>query len=166
MAAFRRIRRILVPTDLSDAARAAYPAAVEQARRGPAEVILLHVMEWYPYVTLEGGVIPLQPPEYEKDIRDRLAKEAGRLGGVDVRTKVRAGPAADGILREAECGKADLIVMSTHGRSGVARWILGSVAERVVRGASCPVLTVKPETPARTKKPAAAPVGKTTVVSI
>ncbi len=160
-------RRILVPTDLSDAARAAYPAAVEQARRGNAEVLLLHVMEWYPYVTLEGGVIPLQPPEYEKDIRDRLGKEAARFGdGVRVRTKVLSGPAADRILQEAERGKADLIVMSTHGRRGFARWILGSVAERVVRGAACPVLTVKPEAPARTKKPAAAPVGKTTVVSI
>jgi len=166
-----RIRRILVPTDLSAAARAAYPVAVEQARRGPSEVVLLHVMEWYPYVTLEGGIIPLQPPEYEADIRERVRSEAARLKGVRVRTEIRSGPAADGILREAKRGKADLIVMSTHGRRGFARWMLGSVAERVVRGATCPVLTVKPsaaaaKTPDRTGRRTMTPIGKTVVVSV
>jgi nucleotide-binding universal stress UspA family protein len=65
-----------------------------------------------------------------------------------VATTVLEGPVADALLDHAAASHADLIVMSTHGRSGMERWLLGSVAERVMRGAKMPVLLIRPDQPA------------------
>lgn len=140
-----RIRRILVPTDFSKASRAAYPLAAALARKWGAGLVLLNVVDVMPLITLEGGMVPVGLPDFEGQARARMRIETRRLEGARVRTRVVPGTPDVEIVREARKLKCDLVVMSTHGRRGFARWILGSVAERVLRRAACPVLVVKPK---------------------
>jgi nucleotide-binding universal stress UspA family protein len=137
--------RLLVTLDGSALGEKAVPHAVALARAFGATLDLLRV-------------VPLALPEGPSDAGavSALAQEAdeaaGYLGslrgelaaaGLDCRTSVRSGDVADEILRHAEEIEADLIVMSTHGRSGLGRWVYGSVADRVLRQAETPVLLVR-----------------------
>jgi universal stress protein A len=140
------ISRILVPTDFSADASAALDYAQALGRPFGASVCLLHVVE----NPLAAGVWSSDMYTAEiaglqinlvRDAAERL-QELVPAGAGWMTTEVRTGPAAREILAVAQERKADLIVMGTRGRTGLAHVLLGSVAERVVRMAPCPVLTL------------------------
>jgi nucleotide-binding universal stress UspA family protein len=144
------IKRILHPSDFSPASRAALRLAQELARALKGELILCHAYEPLPLAVGEAPVPPRILQEMmagaRRDARralDRLARAAGK-SRLRISTVLAEGPAARAIVRAAQKRRAQLIVMGTHGRTGVQRLLLGSVAERVVRTAPCPVLTVGP----------------------
>jgi nucleotide-binding universal stress UspA family protein len=142
------IRVILHPTDFSDRSADALRVARTLARDHGARLVLLHVAS--NEITAEGMVIiPTDPAVY----REALDEMRGRLGGPDlkfpVESAVREGDAAAEILRAAGEIPCDLIVMGTHGRRGLGRLLMGSVAEAVLRRALCPVLTIRAALPGR-----------------
>jgi nucleotide-binding universal stress UspA family protein len=150
-------RSILAPLDGSEVAEQALPLATAVAKAAGAELALVQSVFWvqmagggYPYG--DGPVIQADEmlEQAEAGARAYLGEVEGRLkaDGLNVRSVIRFDPAADSILSAAEEEQADLIVMSTHGRSGLGRWVLGSVADRVLRGATTPVLLVRAGTPA------------------
>lgn len=136
------LNTILYPTDFSKCSDAAIPLARSLARDRGAKLILLHVS---PIEVVADGayVAPMDPRVYQ----EALEELRGRLEGPDLKlaieTDQRQGDPATEILAAAESWRADLIVMGTHGRGGLGRLVLGSVAEAVMRHAPCPVLTVK-----------------------
>lgn len=142
----RAFRRIVHPTDFSPASTPAFRRAVSLAKACRAPLVLIHVMTPPSPFISEGA-----PPQTYTDLlalgrrsaRRRLAATLARARkqGVRARTLFVEGLPADEILRAARRVRADLIVMGTHGRSGVSRLFMGSVADRVVREARCPVLT-------------------------
>ena len=144
-------RKILVPLDGSPLAEAALPHALSMAQSYGAELVLLRVP--VPHVAPRpptiGEMLPDAMEQYDEQlyqrIKDYLDHLAARLheSGVPVSTDLRYGDVAEAILDYAEEVDADLIVMSTHGRTGVARWLLGSVANKIVQGAACPVLLIR-----------------------
>ena len=142
------INRILVPTDFSAASDAALDFAKTVAATFGASLHLLHVFE-DPYVTgaFTDASAPLPPSTRAALLDDASKRLAHRLPG-DERTRYSAtteivsGASAPSIVEYAQDHAIDLIVMGTHGRTGMAHLLIGSVAERVVRTASCPVLTV------------------------
>jgi len=145
----KRVRSILVPTDFSDAADAAWEQAKWLAARFNAHVHLLHVVS-APMVFdawgTEGAVLRMAAvmEDAERFARERLkalVPARGALAG-RVRTTTESGPTVDAILAYADVHRIDLIVMGTHGRGTVGHLLLGSVAERCVRRAKVPVLTV------------------------
>jgi len=142
MAAFSKI---LVATDFSADAAQALTVAVDLARTCGSEIVLLHVCQMPAYSFANGGMY-IPAPELVADIlRDANRGLAGlkeRISDVAVETVRLEGDPASEIVRLAADRHADLIVMGTHGRRGIRRWIAGSVAEHVVRAAPCPVLTV------------------------
>jgi len=149
----RQIRRILHASDFSPASRAALSTAIDLARAQRATVLVVHVLSIVPPFLGEGYVPPKVWDEIEEGQRrgaqtqlDRLVARARRTG---VRVKgllVLGNPYLD-IARTARRQRADLIVMGTHGRTGLTRALLGSVADRVLRTAHCPVLTVRSSPP-------------------
>jgi nucleotide-binding universal stress UspA family protein len=144
-----RIRRILHPSDFSSASRAAFRRALELARSSRAQLIIVHVIEPTMPMVGEGYISPQTYAGLEASARayarrglDRLMKQA-RKAGVRVTSRVLEGSPHERIVRAARGLRSDLIVMGTHGRAGLARLILGSVAGRVVAMAHCPVMTVR-----------------------
>ncbi len=145
-----RIRRILLPTDFSAPSATATKYACELATSFDAELHLLHTLEVHLSATPDFGV-GLDLPRYVNESRDAAAKAlAGALdpqwsaGRTVVRSVIEGSPKVE-IVRYARRHDMDLIVLATHGRSGLAHILIGSVAESVVRTAPCPVLTVRPE---------------------
>lgn len=143
------IRRILFPTDFSDAAREAQQYAVAVAERWDAELHLLHVVPAVvPYpdaaspFTSEAEPI-LMVEVAEKQLNHELDAEWCKNHHYQMATVV--GSAVEEILSYATENEIDLIVLGTHGRTGLSRLLIGSVAEKVVRLAKCPVLTVHPQ---------------------
>jgi len=143
------IRRILCPTDLSDVAPRAFDHALALARFHQAEIELAYVSE----PLLPGPIAPASYPPWailDPAVRGRLrsALEAlaapARAVGVPVGFGVYEGRVVPEILDRARAWPADMLVMGTHGRGGFERWVLGSVTEKVLRKAPCPVLTVPP----------------------
>jgi nucleotide-binding universal stress UspA family protein len=141
------LKRILCPTDFSPPSEAALDTAIELARRFDADLELFHAQDLPAYV-FPDGVLPVSP-EILSSLESAAAKELDRLAerarsaGVRITTASAFGANHVEILRRADETHADLIVMGTHGRTGLAHVLLGSVAERVVRRARCPVLTVR-----------------------
>jgi len=138
--------KILCPTDFSPFSRRALEYAIALAQPMRAEITFLHVcLMPLPYVGNDYVTdwMPDEPP-LTIQIHDKLRHFAARAesAGVPCRQIVREGDPADEILRAAAALDADLIVMGSHGRRGFESWILGSHAERVLRTAACPVLTV------------------------
>jgi nucleotide-binding universal stress UspA family protein len=138
-----KLERILVPLDGSSLAEAALATAVEKARASGARLLLLRAAQAH---TLPG----MDPTEAElKAVREAetyLAEVQARLaraGTPDVETTVWYGPSAVAIIEAAEFRKVGLIVMTTHGRTGLGRLILGSVAESVLRGSVTPILLLR-----------------------
>jgi nucleotide-binding universal stress UspA family protein len=131
------VERILVATDFSLCSLSALEYAEALARRLDAELLLLHA-EGLPVAGSEEADLTHAAAERE------LGRTAQRLGNnhLKARSLLRLGAPAEEILKAAETERASLIVMGTHGRKGVAHMVMGSVAERVVRSAPCPVLTV------------------------
>lgn len=156
-------KRILVPTDFSTASQQALDYAIEFSRTLKAELILLHAVE-PAYFTGATGVYGvgfdsgLVQQQIESAAREQLARLAARLKEkrLAVRTALSLGPPAGAITAAAGKLKPDLIVMATHGRTGLSHALLGSVAERVVRTAPCPVLTIPPKRTAASPKRTAA----------
>jgi nucleotide-binding universal stress UspA family protein len=142
------VRRILVPTDFSAPSHAALDMAIELGRRFGAELTLMHAHQVPAYLYPEG-MMPLSA-DIVADLERSIIAELGRLAarasaaGVAATTCHSIGVAVDEIVRAAAELPADLIVMGTHGRTGIRHALLGSVAEKVVRRAPCPVLTVRP----------------------
>jgi nucleotide-binding universal stress UspA family protein len=142
------IRRILCPIDFSDFSRHALDHAVAIARRYESTLTLLHIYPLMPSMALAPGtpVVPVVVPtpgdlEALRVSMQRFAEsEAG--GSVPMQFDIGEGEAAAEILARARAMPSDLIVMGTHGRSGFERLVLGSVTEKVIHKASCPVLTV------------------------
>jgi nucleotide-binding universal stress UspA family protein len=141
-------QRILCPTDFSGPSETAIGAAVELATHFHAALHLVHVVAVLP-ATTDDPNFTFQVPEYEAvlhaEARERLEALAARLGagGVSVSCAVGNGDAGREIVRIAGESGADVIVIATHGETGWRHAIFGSVAERVVQLASCPVLTIR-----------------------
>ena len=142
-------RRILHPSDFSRASSAAFKKAVEMAKSNRAELMLVHVLNPVIPVAGDGYVSPKMYEEIAASNRAWAQKELNKLvakakaAGVRTKAAVLEGSAHDQIVRFARSKHADLLVLGTHGRSGIAKLFLGSVAGRVVAAASCPVLTVR-----------------------
>ena len=141
-------RRILHPTDFSRASAPALRRAVALARACRAPLVLVHVMT-PPSPFIGEGTLPSSYADLlilaRRSARRRLTAALARVRRKRVRARAifAEGLPADEILRAARRTRADLIVMGTHGRTGVSRVFMGSVAERVVRESRCPVLTVR-----------------------
>lgn len=137
------IHRILCPIDFSELSHTAFEFACSLARAYQAHLLIMHVGT-EPTVPPIGGVSILTPEEYEASLRESLKQYQTEAESASSETLVVLGQqAAERITSAARDNEADLIVMGTHGRSGISRALLGSVAEKVVRTAPCPVITLK-----------------------
>ncbi len=144
-----KFRQILCATDFSRAAAAAFAKAVELARANGAPLTLVHVLTPIAPIAGEGYMLPdtyekietSARAEGEKQLQRLLAK--ARRAGVRAKGLLLTGVPHAEIVRTAKTRRADLLVIGTHGRTGLARFFLGSVAARVIATASCPVLTVR-----------------------
>ncbi len=141
-----RLKRILVPTDFSDCAKKALQYAIPLAKEHEAAITLLYVVPTN-YASGEYGGIDYA--SLEADMRASGDKQLSALavdevrGEVSADTLIRTGSAAAEIINVARSLPADLIVVSTHGRTGLKHVFLGSVTEHVIRHAPCPVLVVR-----------------------
>ena len=140
----RTARKILVATDFSDGSDEALAQAIEAAKPDNAEIEIMHVIELaeeFPFGTVyfdaDYGALYMSVDMRLSERADRV-----RAAGLACTTKIREGSAVPEITQRGRDIDADLIVVGTHGRTGLSHAMLGSVAERVVRRASCPVLTV------------------------
>ena len=140
--------KILHPTDFSECAAEAQAVAVDLARRLDAELVLVQVLVEAPLYS--EGFISRRQVQTVYDAQRKWSEETLearaeqlRQSGIKTSWRVQAGAPHEEIVRTAEEEHADMIVMGTHGRGGLNRMILGSVAERVIRLARCPVLTVR-----------------------
>jgi nucleotide-binding universal stress UspA family protein len=144
-----RIRRILHATDFSRSSRPALRHAIDLARANRAELLIVHVQgPLVPYVG-EGYALPQAYGDMLAELRtqgkrqlDRLVRRA-RAAGIRATGLLLEGVPDAQIVRAAKAKRADVIVIGTHGHTGLARLLLGSVAARVVARAPCPVLTVR-----------------------
>ena len=135
-------KKILFPTDFSSTEHAALELATSLARDTGATLLIVHVEE--PAATYGGGGMYYGPIEPSTDqLRKMLEDVTPTDSSVSCVRKLILGPPADAIVELAEEEDVDFIVMGTHGRTGVTRLLMGSVAEAVVRRASCPVLTFR-----------------------
>jgi nucleotide-binding universal stress UspA family protein len=141
------VHTILHPTDFSAPSQYAFWLACALARDYGARLIVLHVAA-VPTVVYGEGVVPPNPEELLAAAQEQL--DGLKVPHADIRAERRLaeGDAVEQILRVAQETNADLLVLGTHGRTGLGRLLMGSVAERVVRKAACPVLTVKAPFPA------------------
>jgi universal stress protein A len=144
-----QLNRVLVPTDFSDYSRSALEYGCAFAERFGAELHLVHVLQDLVGLVPEPGLAFPPPGEYVLELQQSAEKALAQLpgaaapAGLQVVRSTRHGPPFLEIIRYARETAIDLIVMGTHGRSGLAHMLLGSVAEKVVRKAPCPVLTVR-----------------------
>ena len=146
-----KLKRILIPTDFSDFSKPAFSYGCMLAEQFKSELHLLHVVA----SPVMYGTDPIMlPAEALADHMTELKSHAeaklkelpdARNNELSVVREVRQGAAYVEIVRYARANDIDLIVIGTHGRTGLSHVFLGSVAERVVRKAACPVLTVRPE---------------------
>lgn len=147
----RPFSKILVPTDFSADADAALDAAIDVAARWQASITLVNVFQPMAYTYPTGtGIYTNLPIEHvikdQLETLEKLQKGAIAKGAKHVEIAHRTGHPATEVCNLARDGGFDLIAMGTHGRSGLSRVFLGAVAERVVRTAPCPVLTIRPRT--------------------
>lgn len=146
-----QIRSILLPTDFSECGNFARSYAASLARKFGASIIAVHVIEpLVPTVGYSGMTEPLPIADITDQLETSAERELPRLAeceecaGLEIEEVIVHGEAAAEIVRVAKDRRADLIVLSSHGRTGLGRILFGSTAEAVVRHASCPVLVVKP----------------------
>lgn len=140
-----KLKRILVPVDFSDCSRKALAYAIPFARQFGATVTLVFVIQ--PYMPI-SDMVPLDVEAIETRMRETGEKELAALKAsiepdVKAETAVRIGNPHLEIVRAARDLPADLIILSTHGRTGLSHVLMGSTAERVVRHANCPVLVLR-----------------------
>lgn len=141
-----QLRKILVPLDFSECSRKALAYAIPLAKQFDAALILLNVVEpCYP----TGDVMGLDAAFVTDQARQAAGKEMALWlkdeipQGIQAQSVVRIGSPYDEIVHVAESMALDLIVLSTHGRTGIKHVVLGSITEKVVRHANCPVLVVR-----------------------
>jgi universal stress protein A len=145
-----RLQRILFPTDFSDCSKTAQEYACALAEQFHAELHILHVLQDVMLLAPETGGLAWLPPNYlaemkagaEKTLAEWLPPEWS--SGKPIVRATRTGSPIGEITQYARDNAIDLIVLGTHGRSALMHVLLGSVAEKVVRHAPCPVLTVRP----------------------
>lgn len=144
-----KIKTIVVPTDFSKNSLHALEGAVDFARKFGAEIVLVHVLESpvYPAMTFGAGVANL--PSIQQELRDAVADHLKKVCAEEIPEDVKSrwvshegNPFAE-IIATAKSEKADLIVIATHGHTGIKHLLLGSTAEKVVRKSPCPVLTIR-----------------------
>jgi len=144
-----RIRLIMHPSDFSPASRPAFKRAVADAKEHRAELLLVHVMASIMPMVGDGYISPKAYDDMVNASRSYAQRQLDALvarakkAGAKARGLLLEGVAWDQVVRTARARKADLIVMGTQGRTGLAKLFLGSVAGRVVASAPCPVLTVR-----------------------
>ncbi|CUU03934.1 Nucleotide-binding universal stress protein, UspA family [Candidatus Kryptobacter tengchongensis] len=144
-----RIKKILLPTDLSPASISAFKYAKSLAEKYGASIYVLHVLENIPILAIHALDLTLE--RIEKNMAENAKIQLEKIVKENLKTKnkvqifIRKGVVDEEIVKFADEKKVDLIVMGTHGRTGIEYTILGSIAEKIVRRAKCPVLTVKPE---------------------
>jgi len=141
----KKIEKILAPTDLSELSCLGVSYALELARGWGASVTVYHVADAaelakYKARSLEG-LIERHQQSLSQFLNEHFAE---LIASVVVANKVEIGTPASNIVAEAEKSGYDLIVMSTHGRTGIAHMLMGSVTEQVLRNAACPVFSVHP----------------------
>jgi len=147
-----QLKRILVPVDFSEFGKPALTYACEFARRFASDLHLLHVVEdIYPMVPEAGMLLPAQG-DYLAELQASARKALEKLpdpehchGIPEIIRSVQTGTPFLEVIRYAKEHDIDLIVVGTHGRSGLVHMLMGSVAEKIVRKAPCPVLTVRPQ---------------------
>ena len=140
------IKRILHPTDFSEGSELAFRLACSLARDYGARISVVHVAV-PPTIVYGEGVIPPEPENWLGEAREKLARLLPPDPKVLVEHRLIEGDVVDEILRAAADAGADVVVMGTHGRTGLGRFLMGSVAEQIVRKAPCPVVTVKAPLP-------------------
>ena len=141
-------RHILVPLDGSELAEQVLPVVSPIARVLEAEITLFQVAttrvlgsfsgEWYPSLQSTFEMVERQAKAYLERMASRLNEQ-----GIETSMAIRTGPVAESIVKYADTSQTDLIAMCTHGRTGLARWALGSAADRVLRAARIPILLVR-----------------------
>ena len=147
-------RRLLVTTDFSETSYVALPVAVELASHFDAELLLVHVLPvdtpspWDVPPYADFGVASLPVHEYESQVRAEVERRLGQVAvrhaqGARVRSVISRGDPAAEVGRIASEEAADLIVLATHGWTGWRHLVFGSVAEKILREAPCPVLSVR-----------------------
>ncbi|KTG30949.1 universal stress protein [Haloferax profundi] len=135
---------ILVPTDGSKAAERAIEHALDIAKTYGARIHALYVVDTSIYTSLDAGAdVVIDALEREGEVATRHVREAAEEAGVEVDAEVVTGTAYRSIHDYIENHDIDLVVMGTHGRTGLSHYLLGSVTERVVRTCPVPVLTVR-----------------------
>lgn len=148
----KEIKRILIVTDFSDGSKEAYNEAVQLARQLKATLLLAHVLE---PIGEPVDFTLAKPPGYLElkleQALDRIAHPA-REEGLLVETHLFKGDPAAEIIKAAEDLRCDLIVMGTHGRTGVTRLLMGSVTERVLRASPVPIVAVRQRPAAKKEK--------------
>jgi nucleotide-binding universal stress UspA family protein len=144
-----QFRHMLAPTDFSEYSKQAVASALELAKKFGAKLSILHVVELPPY-PVEGYVPPSLTSTFLADLERQATQDLAQVvpeaesAGIEVARLVTVGSPYRKIIDIAEAEQVDLIVMATAGRTGFSRLVMGSIAERVVRTASCPVLTIRP----------------------
>jgi nucleotide-binding universal stress UspA family protein len=148
-----QIRSILAPTDFSPHADTAVRYACQLAEVFKAKLYLLHVLAEVIPVGPDPMLSPVLSPEYYRETEEAASQTLGSLIKADwakptaLETSVQWGVPVDTVVDFAQTHSIDLIVIATHGRTGLSHVLLGSVAERIVREAPCPVLTIRDRTP-------------------
>ena len=146
----RKLDLILIPTDFSDLSCEAFSWATLLTKEFKAKIVIVHVIS--ERVAAEMTAQPGNPWESVLEREDNAMIESFQSclksdidQTVETQTLVKVGPAAEKIIEAATEKNADLIIMTTHGRTGLSHALMGSVAEKVVRQAPCPVLTIRPK---------------------
>ena len=142
------LKKLIAPTDLSKLSRAGVRYAVEMGREQGCEVIVYHIIsaaeDWFADDKLNpaSALVPQQKQRLSEFVKETCGGDL--LGEVEVRQIVELGVPYKKIVEKAKEEAADLIVISTHGRTGIDHMLVGSVTEKVVARASCPVLSIRP----------------------
>jgi len=150
-----KIKNILLPTDLSITSLSAADYAVELASQYNAKIHLLHVLEKTPPILAIRSLDLSQEKilkSFEEEGRESLENavkkiQKNRIGGVNIEPVLKKGIDYEEIVKYSKEHKIDVIVIATHGRTGILRTLLGSVAEKIIRYAKCPVLVITPHKP-------------------
>ena len=145
------LKRIVAPTDFSEPSMEGLRNAIELAEKFDAELIILYIIEPPVWSGLAYSPTGYNPPDITESLREEAMKNMEKLRSkmipehVSCRLLTLEGKPADQIVRLSDEQSANIIVIATHGYSGFHRFVFGSVTERVVRTASCPVLTIRPQ---------------------
>jgi nucleotide-binding universal stress UspA family protein len=143
-------KKILVPTDFSKFSDEALKQAYDIAKKYKAKLYLLHVVDVIQQCAVDYCMdqqtldsLDKQTIKASEDMMEKQIKKVAKSKDVEIISDVKKGTSYEEILKEQEAKKIDLIVIASHGRTGLMGHLIGSVAERVARGAKCPVILVK-----------------------